>query len=248
MGGVLDVPGNAPGSGFPSGSSVWSGFCIRARDSQGGSRVQTSAVVRQLRPRAAEEERVSDDALVELVERIKEGDALAFDELYRLTRNDVARTLTHLVGRRSDLEDLIQETYLRLLKAVKGFRGESRFRTFLYRVCANTAFMHLRWWRRRPEEPVAELPERVSTSDPEGEAAQAQARRLIELALQKLKPKKRAVFVYHELMGLGPEEIGQIVGTSPNTVRSRLHHARLEFHAAMQVLLKARNGGAHEVP
>ncbi len=229
---------------------MWSGICIRARESEGGWRVQTGAAVRRLHSSydAASAERVSDAALVRLVERIKEGDALAFDELYRLTREDVARTLVHLVGRRPDLEDLIQETYIRLLKAVKGFRGESRFRTFLYRVCANTAFMHLRWWRRRPEEPVAELPERISSSDPEGEASQRQAARLVEQALQKLKPKKRAVFVYHELMGMGPEEISEIVGSSPNTVRSRLHHARLEFNEAVQRLMVARNGGTHGVP
>ncbi len=79
--------------------------------------------------------------LLRLVDRIKKDDVLAFEELYRLTRDDVARTLFHLVGQRPDLEDLIQETYLKLLKAVPGFRGDSQFRTFLYRVCANVALM-----------------------------------------------------------------------------------------------------------
>jgi RNA polymerase sigma-70 factor (ECF subfamily) len=173
-----------------------------------------------------------------LVERIKHDDVLAFEELYRLTRDDVSRTLFHLVGRRSDLDDLVQETYIRLLKAVPSFRGDSQFKTFLYRVCANVALMHLRWWRRRREDFSDELPEVQAgdSCDPERAAQAAQATRLVHQALEKLSAKKRVVFVYHELCGLGPEEISQAMGISYNTVRSRLHHARLEFTTAMRAL------------
>jgi RNA polymerase sigma-70 factor, ECF subfamily len=177
--------------------------------------------------------------LLRLVDRIKKDDVLAFEELYRLTRDDVARTLFHLVGHRPDLEDMIQDTYLRLLKAVPGFRGESQFRTFLYRVCANVALMNLRWWRRRREDLTAELPEGIDFGeDPERAAQAAQASRLVHRALEKLTAKKRIVFVYHELCGMGPEEIAQAVGVSYNTVRSRLHHARLEFTAALRELTR----------
>ena len=178
--------------------------------------------------------------LLRLVDRIKKDDVLAFEELYRLTRDDVARTLFHLVGHRPDLEDLIQETYLRLLKAVPGFRGESQFRTFLYRVCANVALMNLRWWRRRKEDLTAELPDGIDFGeDPERAAQAAQASRLVHKALEKLTAKKQIVFVYHELCGMGPEEIAQAVGTSYNTVRSRLHHARIEFTDALRELTRA---------
>ena len=179
----------------------------------------------------------SEARLLRLVDRIKQDDALAFEELYRLTRDDVARTLYHLVGRRPDLDDLVQETYLRLMKAVPAFRGESQFRTFLYRVCSNVALMHLRWWRRRREEITDEVPEEFAPGeDPERAAQSAQASRLVHKALEQLSAKKRIVFVYHELCGMGPEEIAQAVGTSYNTVRSRLHHARLEFTSAMRDL------------
>ncbi|HLL00469.1 MAG TPA: RNA polymerase sigma factor [Myxococcaceae bacterium] len=188
--------------------------------------------------------------LLALVRRIQDGDVTAFDRLYHLTRVDAARTLRHLVGNRTDVEDLLQETYLRLLSAVKGFRGESRFRTFLYRVCSNVALSHLRWKRRRPEDPMDAAPEAlVASEDPEREASRRQAARLVELALERLKPKKRIVFVYYELCGMSPDEIAQAVGSSVNTVRSRLHHARLEFTEAMQRLLdKPRPGGTHGTP
>src|SRR3954468_13923857 len=84
-----------------------------------------------------------DEALcAQLIARIKDGDLVAFDRLYRHTREDVARTLFHLVGRNAEVEDLLQDTYVHLLKAVRNFRGECSFRTFLYRVCANVALSH----------------------------------------------------------------------------------------------------------
>ncbi|MCP3138432.1 RNA polymerase sigma factor [Pyxidicoccus xibeiensis] len=185
-----------------------------------------------------------------LVRRVQEGDLTAFEQLYQLTRLDAARTLRHLVGNRVEVEDLLQETYLRLLTAVKGYRGESKFRTFFYRVCSNVALSHLRWKRRRPEDSFAEPPEMVAHGeDPEHAAARRQAARLVELALEKLKPKKRIVFVYYELCGMSPDEIAEAVGSSANTVRSRLHHARLEFNEAMQRLLATRRpGGPHGSP
>ncbi|MDY7228717.1 RNA polymerase sigma factor [Hyalangium rubrum] len=193
---------------------------------------------------------LDESQLTALVHRLQQGDVTAFDRLYQLTREDAARTLHHLVGNRTDVEDLLQETYLRLLSAVKGFRGEARFRTFLYRVCANVALSHLRWKRRRPEDPVATPPEAfASNEDPEREAERRQAARLVEQALERLKPKKRIVFVYYELCGMTPDEIAEAVGSSANTVRSRLHHARLEFTEAMQRLLDTpRAGGPHGTP
>ncbi len=175
--------------------------------------------------------RMSDaDPLLPLVEAARDGDLAAFDALYRRTRSEVHAVLYRLVGSNADMEDLVQEAYVQLLKALKGFRREARFSTFLYRVCANVGLMHLRSQRRRPEDLVAEVPESASghAGDPERAAQVAAAARMLQVALDQLDPKKRVTFVYHDLLDMKPEEIALALDTSPNTVRSRLNRARAE--------------------
>jgi RNA polymerase sigma-70 factor (ECF subfamily) len=168
-----------------------------------------------------------------LVARVREGDLAAFDQLYRKCRQDVHRILYHLVGSNADMDDLVQETFIQLHKALRGFRGEARFSTFLYRVCSNVALMHLRGGRRRKEDPVEELPEAPAgpSADPEHRAQAAEAEKLMKGALEKLAPEKRVVFVYHDFMGMGPDEIAETLSIPVNTVRSRLGRAREELLA-----------------
>jgi RNA polymerase sigma-70 factor (ECF subfamily) len=178
------------------------------------------------------------DPHVWLARRAADGDLRAFDSLYRETRQQAHVALFSIVGSSQELPDLVQEVYLQLARSLKRFRGESRFSTFLHGICANVALQHLRTRRRRPEQPVSELPETPSSSqhDPERHAQVSQAQRLLKEGLAAISPKKRVVFVYHELLGMGPEEIGQALDIPPNTVRSRLHHARLEFTARVSEL------------
>ena len=190
------------------------------------------------------------DPLAPLIARVRDGDLLAFDQLYRKSRQDVHRILFHLVGSNSDMDDLIQETFIQLLKALRTFRGEARFSTFLYRICANVALMHLRGGRRRKEDPVEELPEAPTgqASDPEHGAQAAEAARLMREALERLGPEKRVVFVYHDFMGMGPEEISESLSIPVNTVRSRLGRAREELVALFAQVrgeLAQAAGGEH---
>src|SRR4029453_18322866 len=122
---------------------------LRRTAPQGGLTLTLFGGVRRLGAGSAPSSPDRDDApLLPLADRVKENDLSAFERLYQLTREDASRTLFHLVGRRADVEDLLQETYLQLLKALPSFRGEARFKTFLYRICANVAVSHLRWSRR----------------------------------------------------------------------------------------------------
>lgn len=178
--------------------------------------------------------RPEDDALAELVARVREGDTVAFERLYRQTRSDVYGILYRVLGPSPELDDVFQEAWVQLLSAIRRFREESRFSTFAFRVCANVALKHLRSRKRRPEELVAEAPEQISHHpDPEQVAEAKNAHRLVHAALEFLPPKKRVVFVYAELMEMKLEDIALAVDAPLNTVRSRLLSARAEFPKAL---------------
>ena len=182
------------------------------------------------------------DPLRALAIAARDGESAAFTQLYERTHQLAWGVLYKVVGPSSELEDLLQESYLQLMKALKNYRGESKVTTFLHRVCVNVGLMHLRTRRRRPEEPTAELPavEAGTESNPEHAARVKQAAAMMEKALTALSPEKAAVFTYHEILGMKPEEISELEGIPVNTVRSRLNRARIDFTEAVAKL----GGGA----
>lgn len=181
------------------------------------------------------------DPLRALALLARDGESVAFTQLYERTRELAWRVLYRVVGNSSELEDLLQESYLQLMRALKGYRGESRVTTFLHRVCVNVGLMHLRSKRRRPEDPTDVLPELNASEEtnPERAAQVKQAAALVQRALAALAPEKAEVFVYHDLLGLKPEEIAELVDAKVNTVRSRLNRARADFTAQVNKLTGA---------
>jgi RNA polymerase sigma-70 factor (ECF subfamily) len=180
------------------------------------------------------------DPLRVLALRARDGEAVAFSQLYERTRQQAFRALFRVVGPSADLEDLVQESYVQLMKALRSYRGDAKVSTFVHRVCMNVGLMHLRSKRRRPEELVDIMPDSPSdeAQSPERAAKVRQAQQLTRAALATMSEDKAAVFVYHELMGLKPEEIGELVDCPPNTVRSRLNRAREAFSQSVAVLLR----------
>lgn len=178
------------------------------------------------------------DPLRALALAARDGESIAFTRLYERTRDQAYRVLYRVVGPSPDLEDLVQEAYLQLMKALQSYRGDSKVTTFLHRVCVNVGLMHLRSKRRRPEDATDEVPEGATgeTHDPERAAQVKQAAALVQRALATLSEEKAAVFTYHDLLGLKPEEIAEVVGCPVNTVRSRLNRARQDFTQAVAQL------------
>jgi RNA polymerase sigma-70 factor (ECF subfamily) len=166
-----------------------------------------------------------------LVERCQRGDAEAFRELFRAHRDDVARLAQRMLGRTTDLEDLVQEVFLQVHRSIRDFRHGARFSTWLYRVTVNVVLMHRRAAKSRPM--FAEAPESAVAIDrrPFADEQLEQQRRVraFHRLLDRLSEKKRVVFVLHELEGLAPGEIAQIVGSPVLTVRTRLFYARREL-------------------
>jgi RNA polymerase sigma-70 factor (ECF subfamily) len=135
----------------------------------------------------------------------------------------IRRLIGRLVGSRNDLDDLVQETYLRAWRARDHFRGDSRFSTWLYRIAVNVA----RTWRSRSRGPMLGLaPEhdRAAPYDPDPQGARLLA--AYEGALARLPENLRVPFVLHEAEGLSYQDVAEVLACPIGTVMSRMHRAR----------------------
>jgi RNA polymerase sigma-70 factor (ECF subfamily) len=167
----------------------------------------------------------------QLVERCKAGDSDAFRQLFRLHRADVLRLVHRMVGRTSDVEDVLQEVFLQVHRSIRDFRGQSRFTTWLYRVAVNVVLMHRRAAKSRPTFTAATEVQLAADGRPlpDEQVARVKRIRAFYRLLDRLSEKKRTVFVLHELEGVLPADIARIVDAPVLTVRTRLFYARREL-------------------
>jgi RNA polymerase sigma-70 factor (ECF subfamily) len=174
-------------------------------------------------PAPADRQRVTP----ELIAACRRGDPRSFEEVVRRTYRQVYTQALRLVGDRKDAEDVAQDAYLRVFRALKGFRGDAQFETWLYRIVANAAMSHLRRRRRfgdvlaEPEDgPLPEIPSAARTDE------QAVDRQALQDALDSLPVSLRTVVVLKDVYGLSCQEIGDQIGVSEGAVKVRLHRAR----------------------
>jgi RNA polymerase sigma-70 factor (ECF subfamily) len=169
----------------------------------------------------------------DLVQRARAGDTLAFRELFRVHRADVARLAHRLLGSPSDLEDVVQDVFLQVHRSIRDFRGQARFSTWLYRVTVNVVLMSRRAARSRPAFVESAEPHVINQSDeralPDEQVSRHLRIQAFRRLLDRLSEKKRTVYVLHELQGVPPTEIAEIVGAPVLTVRTRLFYARREL-------------------
>jgi len=167
----------------------------------------------------------------ELVRRCRAGDERAFEQLFRRHSAQVSGLVYRTLGPSPELEDLVQEVFLQVVRSLGTFREEARFSTWLYRVAMNVVLMHLRAAGRRPRLVDEELGGPALDSAPSAHEAFETRQRVAAFyrLLARLSDKKRVVFVLHELEGLTPARIGEIVRAPVLTVRTRLFYARREL-------------------
>ena len=165
----------------------------------------------------------------ELVAKAKDGDRAAFDQLVRLTHAGVYTLAYRLTGNEDDARDVAQETYLRAYRAIKRFRGDSRFSTWLYRITANCASTLIVRRTKNShdelslDEPLADHRHEI---DPEGMAESGFVRDRLTAALAELPPRLRAVVVLRDVYDLPHEAIAAELGISQEAAKVRLHRAR----------------------
>lgn len=182
-----------------------------------------------------EKNKLSDKALISL---IKNGDKEAFSILIKRYEKKVLNILYLQLGNTPDLEDLVQEVFIKVFKNVKNFRGESQFSTWLYRIAVNVSYDYKRKSKdiyslddplKEDEEDTFEKIIPNNDEDPlsiiEGEELRNKLRKLIK----ELPKEYQEVLILREYEGLSYEEISKILNCPIGTVESRLFRARKEL-------------------
>ena len=161
------------------------------------------------------------------------GDAAAFEELYRRYHRRVYSLCFRLTHSASDAEDLTQNVFIQLFRKLKTFRGASSFTTWLHRLTVNEVLMHFRKNAVRRERTTED-----GTTPTQIVRMSVVDRIALDEAIRQLSPGYRAVLILHDVEGYEHEEIGKILGCAVGTSKSQLHKARIKLRR----LLKEKNG------
>jgi len=175
-----------------------------------------------------------------LVERLRKGDGRALDELFRRHRDTAYGIAYRLVGSREDALDVVQEAFIHVMRGIQTFRGQSSFRTWLYRIVTHAALDYRRWRSLRTSEtldvetmvePTASGP---SQRTPQEEAAARDLRQAIDKALMNISEKNRAALVLFAIEGMSYKEIADVLSISVGTVMSRIFNARQRLRELLE--------------
>ena len=171
----------------------------------------------------------------ELVDRLKQGDELAFKFIVETWQDMVYNTALGIVQNAEDAEDVAQEAFIQAFESVKQFKGDSKFSTWLYRITVSKALDHLRRKKRKKrfaflqslfganEEEVQHTPDfhhpGISLENKEMAA-------ILFQAIEKLPENQRVAFTLHKLEGLSYQEVAEILETSLSSIESLMHRAK----------------------
>jgi RNA polymerase sigma-70 factor, ECF subfamily len=173
----------------------------------------------------------------ELIEKLKRRDEAAFSAFVLRYQERVFRLLLRMLGDRAEAEDLAQEVFISIFKAIEGFRGDSQLSTWVYRVAANHSRNRIKYLARRRRQLTDGYDEQteeqalgsISQARSEGPDQLMEARQtehLLQQGLLSLDEEQRELIVLREVEHLSYEEIMAITGLPEGTVKSRLHRAR----------------------
>lgn len=179
----------------------------------------------------------------ELIERLKQGDEAAFKQIVDSSQGLVYNTALGIVQSPEDAEDVAQEVFVQLYESIKGFKGESRLSTWLYRVTVSKAMDHLRKKKRKKrfafvqslfganDELVHDPPDFVHpgvTLDNKEKAKE------LFKAIEKLPEKQKVAFTLNRVEGLSYQEISEIMKLTVASVESLLHRARKNLRRTLE--------------
>ena len=189
---------------------------------------------------------------VAFVDRLQVGSDEAFETLISLYQAPIYNVAYRILGDASEASDAVQETFMKVFKGIKTFRGESGLKTWIYRIAISESLNRQRWWKRwRHHAPISVddtspngarwVEVRDPRPTPESACAQMEMEREVQRALNGLSFEHRVAVVLRDIEGLSYEEIAETLGLSLGTVKSRLWRARSEMKTKLESVLKSRS-------
>lgn len=226
--GRLVLPGGSPAPGLPSPVSA------PAPDlAQGKARSRSDSME-------------GTEDLV-LVQQARQGDLGAYDELVRRYQERIYATVYHMTGNHEDAGDLAQETFIKGYQALRAFKGDSSFYTWVYRIAVNKTLNFLKQRKQRTFLSLNDLDSQVendpdlvsliSHKTPHRDAGLSELQQKLNEAMMQLSESHRMVVTLHDVQGLAHEEIAQIMECNVGTVRSRLFYARQQLQGLLSEYL-----------
>jgi RNA polymerase sigma-70 factor (ECF subfamily) len=183
-----------------------------------------------------------------LVTRAKNDDASAYDELIRRYQERIYATVYHMTSNHEDANDLTQETFIKAYRALKSFKGDSSFYTWVYRIAINKTINFLKQRKNKfhmslndldfNAEHDPDLVSLVSDKTPRRDLGLVELQEKLNAAMQKLSDVHRMVVTLHDVQGLSHDEIAEIMDCNVGTVRSRLFYARQQMQGSLADYLK----------
>jgi len=185
-----------------------------------------------------------------LLEALKAGDRAEFARLVEIYSPHIYRLALKMLVNPQDAEDILQETFIKAFRYLKGFDGRSSISTWLYRVATNEALMFLR--RKHPE--LVSIDEPVETEEgerepleivdwcclPEEELMSAEGRAYLDKAMTSLPYNLRIVFLLRDIEGLSTQEVAEVLNLSETVVKTRLSRARFHLREDLSTYYKER--------
>lgn len=183
-----------------------------------------------------------------LVKRAQDGDMSSYDSLIRRYQERVYATIYHMTSNHEDANDLTQEAFIKAYKALRSFKGDSSFFTWVYRIAVNKTINYLKARKNKIHlslndldfntEHDPEIVAFVSDKTPRRDLNLSELQEKLNEAMQKLSDTHRLVVTLHDVQGLSHEEISKIMDCNTGTVRSRLFYARQQLQAHLTDYLK----------
>jgi len=183
----------------------------------------------------------------DLIEKFQQGDIKAFNEIVRRYKDPLLNFVYRFLGNRTESEDIVQETFLRVFRNKHAYRKVAKFSTWIYTIAGNLAKTELRKRKKRNLFSISDIgyeDKDYEISDeslsPEKTVNSNMYDEIIQKEIQNLSPKFREVIILRDIQELSYEEISKIIKIPIGTVKSRVNRARLRLQERLKFLWDKR--------